>query len=50
MGLATTIVASMGTANFAPVWVGLVLIALGIAATGVAVSLWRQYLVELHEH
>jgi hypothetical protein len=49
IGLATAIVAAMGTANFAPLWVGLVLIALGLAAAVLAVSLWRQYLLAVRE-
>ncbi len=44
IGLAASIVAAMGTASFAPLWVGLVLVALGVGAAGMAFTLWRQYL------
>ncbi|HEY1292514.1 MAG TPA: hypothetical protein VGJ60_05415 [Chloroflexota bacterium] len=47
VGLATAIVAAMGTVNFAPMWVGVVLLAIGVAVAVLAFSLWRQYLVEL---
>ena len=49
VGLATAIVAAMGTASFAPMWVGLVVLALGIVVALVAFSLWRQYLLELKD-
>jgi hypothetical protein len=49
VGLATAIVAAMGTAPIAPLWVGLGLVVLGIVAALVAVGLWRQYLVALRQ-
>ena len=49
VGLATAIVAAMGTANFAPMWVGLVLLVVGVAVALLAFGLWRQYLVELRQ-
>jgi len=49
VGLATAIVAAMGTASIAPMWVGLLLLVIGVAAAVVAVGLWRQYLVALRE-
>ncbi len=49
VGLATAIVAAMGTAAIAPMWVGLGLVVLGVVATLVAVGLWRQYLVAVRE-
>lgn len=49
IGIATAIVASMGTASIAPVWVGLLLVALGVVAGVLAFNLWRHYLVTLRE-
>jgi hypothetical protein len=49
VGIAMAIVAAMGTASIGPLWVGLVLLACGVAAGVVAVSLWRQYLSALRE-
>ncbi len=49
VGLATAIVAAMGSAAFAPLWVGLALVVLGVVAGLVAIGLWRQYLVVLRE-
>jgi hypothetical protein len=49
VGLATAIVAAMGTASVAPMWVGLLLLVVGVAAGVVAISLWRQYLLALRE-
>jgi hypothetical protein len=49
VGVATAIVAAMGSAAIAPAWVGLGLIVLGIVAGLVAIGLWRQYLVALRE-
>jgi hypothetical protein len=45
IGLAASIVAAMGTASFAPLWVGLVLLALGVLIGAGAVRLWQHYLV-----
>jgi hypothetical protein len=44
VGLAELIVEAVGARSFAPVWVSLALLALGVAAAAVAVMLWRQYL------
>jgi len=49
VGLATSIVAAMGTANFAPMWVGLALLGIGLAAAVLAFNLWRQYLLDLRQ-
>jgi hypothetical protein len=49
VGLAWAIVAAMGTATIAPVWVALGMVVLGIVAGLVAIGLWRQYLVGLRE-
>ena len=49
VGLATVIVAAMGTAAIAPLWVGLGLVVLGVVASLVAIGLWRQYLVALRD-
>ena len=47
VGLATAIVAAMGNAAIAPLWVGLGLVVLGVVAGLVAIGLWRQYLATL---
>ena len=44
IGVATAIVSAMGTATFAPMWVGLVLLGAGVLAAVAAVFLWREYL------
>jgi hypothetical protein len=49
VGLATAIVAAMGTVSIAPMWVGLLLLVIGLAAGVLAISLWRQYLLALRE-
>ena len=49
IGIAMAIVAAMGTASIGPLWVGLVLLACGVVAGLVAISLWRQYLLALRE-
>jgi hypothetical protein len=49
VGAASAIVALMGTPTFGPVWVGLVLVALGACSALVAWNLWRQYLVAVRE-
>jgi hypothetical protein len=46
VGLAALIVEAIGVRSFAPLWVGLVLLLVGIAATIAAVMLWRRYLAE----
>jgi heme/copper-type cytochrome/quinol oxidase subunit 4 len=49
IGIAMAIVAAMGTASIGPLWVGILLLACGVAAGVVAISLWRQYLLALRE-
>jgi len=49
IGIAMAIVAAMGSAAIGPLWVGLLLLACGVAAGVVAISLWRQYLLALRE-
>ena len=44
VGLAALIVEAVGARSFAPLWVSLVLLAVGAAAAAGAVVLWRQYL------
>ena len=44
VGLAILIVAAIGARGFAPLWLGLVLLLVGIAAAVAAVMLWRDYL------
>jgi uncharacterized membrane protein HdeD (DUF308 family) len=46
IGLAALIVEAIGARSFAPLWFGLVLLLVGIAAAVAAVMLWRQYLDE----
>jgi len=48
VGVATTIVILMGASSL-PVWVGLVLVTIGVAAALVAVGQWRQYLAALQQ-
>jgi hypothetical protein len=43
-GLAILIVAAVGVRAFAPLWLGAVLVLVGVAAAVAAVMLWRQYL------
>jgi hypothetical protein len=43
-GLAILIVAAIGVRGFAPLWLGAVLLLVGIAAAVAAVMLWREYL------
>jgi hypothetical protein len=43
-GLAILIVAAIGARGFAPPWVGVVLLLVGIAAAVAAVMLWRDFL------
>ncbi len=42
-GLAILIVAAIGVRTFAPLWVGLLALALGIGLAAFAVGLWRGY-------
>ncbi len=44
IGLAGLIVEAVGARGFAPIWVSLLLLALGIASAVAAVRLWRAYL------
>ena len=46
VGLATLIVAAIGVPSFAPLWVGVVLLLVGIGAAVGATTLWRQYLAD----
>ena len=48
-GLAMAIVAAMGVRSFAPLWLGLVLLLLGVGMALAAVMLWRQYLTETRQ-
>jgi hypothetical protein len=49
VGLALAIVAAIGVRSFAPLWLGLVVLLLGVAAAVGAVMLWRQYLADAHQ-
>jgi hypothetical protein len=44
VGLASLIVAAVGSPGVAPFWLSALLVALGIAATVGCIALWRQYL------
>ncbi len=46
LGLAALVVAAVGAPSFAPPWVAVVLLVVGLAAAVGAVVLWRQYLSE----
>ncbi|MBV8720012.1 MAG: hypothetical protein JOZ65_33495 [Chloroflexi bacterium] len=46
-GAATTIVAVTRPDTFWPLWLGLVVMAVGVAALALAVTLWRRHLQEL---
>jgi len=46
MGLAILIVAAIGVRSFAPLWLAVVVLLLGVAAAVAAVMLGRQYLAE----
>ena len=48
VGLASLIVAAVGSPGLAPVWLSVLVVALGIAAAAGCVALWRQYLGDLH--
>ena len=43
-GLAILIVAAIGARGFAPLWVGVVAIVVGVIAGVGAITLWRAYL------
>ena len=47
IGLAALIVAAIGKPSFAPVWIGGVLLVLGLAAAAAALVLWRRFLADL---
>jgi hypothetical protein len=42
-GVAVLIVVAIGVRTFAPLWVGLVALAMGIAVAALAIWLWRGY-------
>lgn len=44
VGLAGLIVAAIGAPSFAPLWLGIAALVLGVLAAIAAVLLWRQYL------
>jgi hypothetical protein len=50
VGLAASIVEAVGARSFAPLWVSLVLLVVGVAAAAGAVVLWRQYLSTTRTH
>ena len=50
VGLASLIVAAVGAPGLAPVWLSVLLVAVGIAAAVGCVSLWRQYLGDLRQN
>jgi hypothetical protein len=46
VGVAGLIVEAVGARSFAPLWLGVVLLLVGVGAAVGAVMLWRQYLEE----
>jgi len=48
LGVASTIVSLTATFIF-PLWVGLVIVAIGVAAGLMAIAQWRQYLAEMRQ-
>ena len=50
VGLASLIVAAVGAPGLAPIWLSVLLVALGIAAAVGCVTLWRQYLGEVRHN
>jgi hypothetical protein len=51
IGLASLIVAAVGSPGVAPVWASILLVAIGVAAAIACVALWRQYLADVrHPH
>ena len=44
IGLASLIVAAVGSPGVAPIWASILLVAIGVAAAIACVALWRQYL------
>ena len=47
--LAMIIVAAIGVRSFAPLWLAVVVLLLGVAAAVAAVMLWRQYLADTRQ-
>ena len=47
IGLASIIVSAIGERSFAPLWLGVALLVLGLAAAVYALILWRDYLSSL---
>jgi hypothetical protein len=47
VGAATCIVALLQPGTFWPLWVGLILIAVGVIALLSAIRLWQRYLAEV---
>ena len=47
IGLASLIVAAVGSPGVAPVWASILLVAVGVAAAIACVALWRQYLTDV---
>jgi hypothetical protein len=50
VGLAMLIVAAIGAASFAPLWVGGLLLAAGVLTAIGAVLVWRSYVRALSTH
>jgi len=48
IGLASLIVAAVGSPGVAPIWASILLVAIGVAAAIACVALWRQYLGDVH--
>ena len=44
VGLALVIVTSVGVRTFAPLWLALVVLGVGLAAAGGAIVQWREFL------
>ena len=49
IGLASVIVGAIGQRGFAPFWLSLVILLVGLGAAVWAVLLWREYLTGLRE-
>jgi hypothetical protein len=49
VGLAMLIVAALGASSFAPLWIGVSALIVGVVAAAAAVVLWRQYLAAARE-
>ncbi len=50
LGLAALIVEAIGARSLAPLWVSVLIFAVGIAATVAAIMLWRRYLSAARRH